>query len=180
MDHKILIAYASKHSATKEIAERIGFILSSGNLNVTIASVENVRNISQFTVIILGSAVYFGQWRMSAVKFLKDHKSILLTKKVWLFSSGPLGRGPIHKLNSYWDFQASLNDLLLSVKPAGIETFHGVINKSKINYLEKEMLQQMRIPLKDYRRWDQIQTWAQTIKGQLTKSSNQLKIEKSA
>jgi menaquinone-dependent protoporphyrinogen oxidase len=180
MVHNILIAYASKHNATKEIAERIGFTLSSGNLNITIASVEKVADVTQFTVVILGSAVYFGQWRMSATKFIKDNKSELLQKKVWIFSSGPLGRRPVYKLTKYWDFDASLNDLFLSVNPISIVTFHGAINKSRLNFLENEVLKQIRIPLRDYRQWDHIQAWAQTINGHLTKSSNQLKIEKFA
>jgi menaquinone-dependent protoporphyrinogen oxidase len=180
MTDNILVAYASKHNATKEIAERIGFILSSENLKVTVTSVDKVTDISQYTAIILGSAIYFGQWRMSATRFLKVNKKALLTKKVWIFSSGPLGKSPIHKLTKYWDIHPSLNHQLLSAKPLAIETFHGAINISKLNFLEKEVLDQMKIPLRDYRKWNHIQSWTRSIAAHLKALANQHKIEKSA
>ncbi|MEO8392310.1 MAG: flavodoxin domain-containing protein [Chloroflexota bacterium] len=55
---KILVAYASKHNATTEIATAIGELLQqSADVQVDVRSVETIKDISAYEVVIVGSAV---------------------------------------------------------------------------------------------------------------------------
>jgi len=74
MDEKVLVTYASKYGATAEIAEKIGEVLRQAGLQTDILPVKSIRDLTQYNAVILGSAVYIGQWRKDAVKFLKASK----------------------------------------------------------------------------------------------------------
>jgi menaquinone-dependent protoporphyrinogen oxidase len=91
---KILVAYASKHNATAEIANAIGETLrQSDALEVDVRSVDSVKDIALYDAVVLGSAVYVGRWQGEAADFLKQHEKELAQRPLWLFSSGPTGEG---------------------------------------------------------------------------------------
>ena len=91
MDKNILVAYASKYGATKEIAEKIGEVLRQADLQADVLPVDGIHDISPYQAVILGSAVYVGKWQKEAVEFLQTYENILADRPVWLFSSGPTG-----------------------------------------------------------------------------------------
>jgi menaquinone-dependent protoporphyrinogen oxidase len=57
---KVLVAAASKHGATQQIAEAIGEELTARELHVTVAHVEDLTSITGYDAVIMGSAIYFG------------------------------------------------------------------------------------------------------------------------
>ena len=93
MDDQVLVAYATKYGATKEIAEEIGNVLRQAGLLTDVLPVNKVRDLNPYRAVILGSAVYIGRWRKEAAKFLQAHEQALAERQVWLFSSGPTGEG---------------------------------------------------------------------------------------
>src|SRR5687768_2602142 len=75
---KILVAYASKHNSTAEIATVIGEVLQRAvELQVDVRPVEEVKEITPYDAIVLGSAVYMAQWQPAAADFLKQHEQEL-------------------------------------------------------------------------------------------------------
>src|SRR5437764_2741245 len=109
---KILVAYASKHHSTAEIACAIGELLQqSKNVQVDIRSVEAVEDVAPYDAVILGSAVYMAQWQSTAAEFLKKHEQELTQRPVWLFSSGPIGQGDPASLLKGWEFPEALQAL---------------------------------------------------------------------
>ncbi|MBE0689894.1 MAG: flavodoxin domain-containing protein, partial [Anaerolineae bacterium] len=70
MQNKALIAYASKYGATAEIAERIGQTLRESGLAAEVKPADQVDDVSKYSAVVLGSAVYAGQWRKEAATFL--------------------------------------------------------------------------------------------------------------
>src|SRR5215510_2394587 len=96
---KVLVAYASKHHSTAEIAEEIGKIIRyTDGLEVDVREVSTVTDLSPYGAVVLGSAVYMGQWQPAAAEFLKVHERELAQRPVWLFSSGPTGKGGVKEL----------------------------------------------------------------------------------
>ena len=93
MDVQVLVAYATKYGATAEIAEKIGQALRGAGLSADVLPADRVSDLTPYQAVVLGSAVYIGQWRKEAVKFLKANETVLAEKPVWLFSSGPSGEG---------------------------------------------------------------------------------------
>lgn len=59
---KVLVAAASKHGATQQVAEAIGEELTAREFDVTVAHVEDVTSITQYDAVIIGSAIYLGKW----------------------------------------------------------------------------------------------------------------------
>jgi menaquinone-dependent protoporphyrinogen IX oxidase len=45
MDRNILVTYASKYGATKEIAEKIGAVLRQAGLQVDVLPVDSIRDL---------------------------------------------------------------------------------------------------------------------------------------
>jgi menaquinone-dependent protoporphyrinogen oxidase len=173
MKNKILVTYASKHGATEELAVRIGDYISNHGFDVDVLNVKNVRNISAYQSIILGSAVYVGQWRKSAANFLKENETALAKKKVWLFSTGPTGEGDPEELMKGWSFPENLQAVVDKIKPVEIKVFHGVLDETKLNMLEKMTVKMVKAPFGDFRDWNKVEEWAKTITNQLGDLQNQ-------
>ena len=163
MDKKILVTYASKNGATHEIAERIGDVLRQAGLQADVFPVDGVRDLTPYQAVILGSAVYIGNWPKEAAAFLQTNEKILANRPVWLFSSGPTGEGdPVELLNG-WRLPAALQPAADRIRPRDIAIFHGYINPDTVNILQKWVIKAMKKPFGDFRDWDAIVTWATTI-----------------
>jgi menaquinone-dependent protoporphyrinogen oxidase len=88
---KVLVAYASRHGATRGIAERIAQTLVRNELEVTLRPAEEARAVDQYDAFVIGSAAYMGQWLSGATRFVHQHRSLLASRPNWMFSSGPVG-----------------------------------------------------------------------------------------
>ncbi len=86
---KALVAYASMHGATAEIAQAIGEELRQTGVETEVRAVDDVRDIRAFDAVVLGSGVYNGKWRKEALRFGERHAVELRTRRVWFFESGP-------------------------------------------------------------------------------------------
>jgi menaquinone-dependent protoporphyrinogen oxidase len=161
---QVLVTYASKHHATAEIAEAIAETLQrSPHLNVTTKTVYGIKDIDAYQAVVLGSAVYAGQWQMGAVNFLKDHLSELSQRPVWLFSSGPSGEGDPKTLLKGWTYPEGLKSTIEKIAPRDIAVFHGKIDMNSLGFGERTIVKMVKAPVGDYRNWDQIHAWANDI-----------------
>jgi len=163
MMQKTLVTYASKYGATAEIAEKIGAVLRDAGLLVDVLPVKQARDLTPYDVVILGSAVYIGQWRRAAVKFLKANENALSKKQVWLFSSGPTGEGDPVELLDGWRFPKGQQELADRIQPRDIAVFHGDVDPEKVNALHKLMIDKVEAPVGDFRDWNAITAWAESV-----------------
>ena len=90
---KVLVAFASRHGATKGIAERIATTLEHDGFDVTLRSVDTVGPIDAFDAVVIGSAAYLGGWLSEATTFVRRNRKGLASRPLWLFSSGPTSTG---------------------------------------------------------------------------------------
>ena len=164
MATNILVTYASKYGATKEIAEKIGEVLRQAGLQVDVLPVDGIRDLNPYQAIILGSAVYIGKWQKEAVKFLQDNENIMADRPVWLFSSGPTGDGDPVELLEGWHLPVELQPVADHIQPRDITVFHGYINPGKVNFIEKWAVKSVvKKPFGDFRDWHNIITWSTKI-----------------
>jgi menaquinone-dependent protoporphyrinogen oxidase len=163
MQKKVLVVYASKYGATKEIAEKISEILQQSGCLVDIFPTNRVNSLETYAAVILGSAVYIGQWQKPAVKFLQANESVLKQKPVWLFSSGPTGKGDPVELLKGWSLPENIKAVVERIHPRGVAVFHGYIDPEKINFLEKQIVKGVKAEMGDFREWDSIVNWAKAI-----------------
>ncbi len=163
MSKRILVAYASKYGATEAIAERIAKTLEQAGLPVDCLAVQRAGELAPYGAVVLGSGVYAGQWRKEAATFLKANAEALAERPVWLFSSGPTGKGEPSALLQGWRFPKKLQPLADRIGPRDFAVFHGALDAAKMNRLERMMIKAVKAPAGDFRDWDAIEAWARGI-----------------
>jgi menaquinone-dependent protoporphyrinogen oxidase len=163
MDSKVLVAYASKYGATAEIAAKIGEVLRQSGLDTEVLPVERVGDLAPYRAVVLGSAVYMGQWRKEAATFLEANEQALAERSVWLFSSGPTGEGDPVKLMNGWRFPAAQQPIAERIKPRDIALFHGVLDTQKLSLAERLLIKGIKAPTGDFRDWEALRAWATGI-----------------
>lgn len=169
MTLNVLVAYATKYGATGDIADRIGETIQATDFQVDVSNVSDVENLGNYDAVVLGSAVYIGGWHKEAARFLMNNSAELAAKRVWLYSSGPLGEGDPVDLLDGWHFPEKLKQVAESIQPEDIAVFHGKIDVNKLNFLEKFMLNNIKSPVGDFRDWEMIYKWAEGIAYKLSK-----------
>jgi len=159
----ILVTYASKHGATAEISQAVARVLRSFELDVTARRVENIESLSEFDVVIMGSAIYLGEWIETSTEFLKTYQHDLKEKAVWLFISGPTGDGDPYNLLQGPLVPESVRELVDAIEPVEIKLFKGKIDLRRLPPAHRKIVKASNVPRGDYRDWDAIQTWAELL-----------------
>jgi menaquinone-dependent protoporphyrinogen oxidase len=165
---RVLIAYASKHGTTAEIARRIGERIREHGVNVEVDPVRDVKNLCRYDAIILGTAIYFGRWKSEAVKFIKKHRHEFSQKPLWIFLSGPTGEGDPEALVEGLKYPPSMEDLIGDIHPKEIAVFHGALDVDKLGFFEKFIVKKVKAPVGDFRDWEAIDDWARAIAEQIS------------
>ena len=166
---KVLVAYASKYGATAEIAEKIGQVLRESGSQVDVSPVKAIKNLKSYDAVILGSAAYMFRWRSDAVSFLKKNQKLLAERPIWLFYSGPLGKGDALELVKGQRFPKPLKPVIDHIKPRDTKVFHGFINMDKLNFFERFAFKKSPAMQGDFRDWDAIISWSKSIALELKK-----------
>ncbi|MGD8243984.1 MAG: flavodoxin domain-containing protein [Anaerolineae bacterium] len=163
MDKHVLVAYASKHGGTAEIAERIGEVFRRAGIPTDVLPADRVSDLAAYQAVVLGSGVYIGRWRKEAARFLKANEQLLAGRPVWLFSSGPTGEGDPVELSEGWRFPGSLQPIADRIQPRDVAVFGGVLNEKKLGAIEKWMIRNVGAAPGDFRDWETIAAWATEI-----------------
>jgi menaquinone-dependent protoporphyrinogen oxidase len=156
---KVLVCAASKHGSTKEIAEAIGRRLTEAGLTVDVNDVGEVSDLAQYDAVILGSAVYMGNWLESARQFATEYAGDLATRPTWLFSSGPTGDPPRPSA----DQAVSIDPIIAAVTPRDHRLFAGKLDRHQLSFPERALVLAVRAAEGDYRDWEEIASWATEI-----------------
>ena len=56
MENRVLVAYATKHGHTTEIAEKIGDVLKGAGLQADVLPVSKVKDVKKYTAVVGGTA----------------------------------------------------------------------------------------------------------------------------
>ena len=163
MKHRILVAYASRYGATREIAEAIAGVLGEHGHEVEVRTAEEVTKMTPYDAVILGSAIYSGNWLPEARELFESFQEELVTRSVWLFSSGPTVTADPVEVMRGWTFPEALAPLAAKVKAEGIALFAGKIDAEKLSAQDWLINRSMRGVVGDFRNWEQIAAWAKRI-----------------
>ena len=151
-----LIAYASKHGSTAEIAERIAATIRGEGHDVQALRASAVRDVTGFGAVVAGSAVYMGHWMKDATEFIGRQRSELGSRPLWLFSSGPVGPRALPEAAEIAIYRKQFD-----VKDH--RTFDGALDKKELSLSERMMIRAVKAPYGDYRKWEDIDAWAMAI-----------------
>jgi menaquinone-dependent protoporphyrinogen oxidase len=163
---KVLVTYGSHLGSTTAMAERIGAVLDKAGLQATVlpaATAAAGDKATGFDAFIIGGGTYAGRWHPDAVAFIRRHASVLLTKPVWLFSSGPLGTTPASEARE----PVEIEELAPLVKARGHAVFSGAYDRDSVEGSElgriERFVAKRFIPEGDWRDWPSIEAWARSI-----------------
>ncbi len=92
----VLVAYASQSGSTAGIAEVIASEIRRAGLSVDCRPASEVDDLAAYTAVVLGSGVFLAHRGSDGGGFLPRHAAALGTRRVWLFTAGPIGRGRTH------------------------------------------------------------------------------------
>ena len=173
---KALVAFATRHGATTGIAERIAQTLNEKGIPAEALPVDDVRDVSAYDAVVLGSATYVSHWLKDAARFARRHREELAARPVWLFSSGPLGTDlvddqgrDVRETSRPKEFDELTE--LLGVR--GERVFFGAYDAeaAPIGMMERTVrhlpASKDMLPSGDFRDWETIDSWAGEIAAEL-------------
>jgi menaquinone-dependent protoporphyrinogen oxidase len=158
----VLVAYGTKMGSNAQIAEAIAAVLREAGLEVTTLPAREARDLAPYDAVVLGSALYAAHWQREAHRFVTRGREALRTRRLWLWSSGPLD----HHLASM-DLPPAENVLAImaDVPFRAHRTFGGLLDPSSPG-VDEQILRTH--PVGDFRDWQRIRAYAQEIAEELT------------
>lgn len=171
----VLVVYASKHGATRQMAERIAGTLTAAGQPAAARSTEDAGNLAGYDAFVIGAAAYYGHWLKAVVEFTRTHQALLAARPVWLFSSGPLGTQTGDADGSdprEGALPQDLGQLEKAIGARGHRVFFGALDPNHLTLPERtaRRLPAVRalLPEGDFREWDDIDSWAAAIAAELS------------
>ncbi|HEY6569009.1 MAG TPA: flavodoxin domain-containing protein [Candidatus Limnocylindrales bacterium] len=177
---RILVAYASRHGATRGIAERVATTLGARGLSVELRRADQAGDLDGFDAFVIGSAAYMGGWLGGATTLVRENRDLLANRPTWLFSSGPTSSDTVDakgrdllKTSEPKEFA----EFAKSIRPRDARVFYGAYDPEApaVGTAEKVMSGFMRVlpaarnalPAGDFRDWPAIEAWAKGIADEL-------------
>jgi len=160
---KVLVTVASRHGATVEIGEAIAQRLRERALDVVTMAPDRVAELAAYEAVVLGSAVYMSRWLPAAADFAARDWLALRDRRVWLFSSGPLGSPSVPVGDP-----PEVASLMERVGAREHRTFAGALREAGLGLKERFIVKMVKAPYGDFRDWAAIDAWADEIAHALT------------
>ena len=164
MSKKILITYATKAGSTVEIAAVIGETLSKRGFAVDVKPVSENPSLDGYQAVLMGSAIRMGSWLPEAVDFVRQNQTALNQLPTSIFT--------VHMLNYRDDetsraarqaYTAPVRELLPSVDEVFLR---GKLDYKTLSFFDRMIAKAVANPNDppgDFRDWNQIRDWSQSI-----------------
>lgn len=144
---KVLVAYATKHGSTEQMAN---WIASGVNANqVDVVDVQNVQNIKDYDFLVLGTPMYNNEPLPEMKSFITNHHEELsqVEKATWLVTT----QDDNQQTREFY------TDRMENYLPGPIkftEVFSGEIDLGELNDLEKQQARgyfnKIEMPMQSY------------------------------
>lgn len=156
MSERILIAYATKHGSTREVAEAIADTLAEEGLVVEVRPARDAVDLEPFAAVVLGGCLYMGRWHADAPAFLRRHAAALRARPLAVFAMGPLTLEEKDVAGARAQLDRALTGIP-GVEPATVAIFGGVVDPSRLRFPLS------RMPASDARDPEAIAAWARKV-----------------
>lgn len=155
---RLLVSAASKHGATRDLADAIAATLTAAGHQVESTPPQDVSDVEQYDGCVLGSGVYAGHWLAPARDLVRRSSTAFLGRPVWLFSSGPVG-APLRPEHDGVDVSKEM--ALTGARQHRL--FAGRLDRDLLGFAERAVVRAMHVPTGDYRDWQEVGAWAEQI-----------------
>ncbi len=173
-DMRILIAVASRHGSTADIARRLAERLTEAGHEPDVLDLvhdrhrgDRIDDLTRFGAFVVGSAIYEGHWLRQARTFVLENAVRLQDSPVFLFSSGPLGDGERTSI-----YAGRIDELVHAVDAVEHRVFSGRLDRGELGRIERWIVDVVRAHEGDFREWAVIDAWAAVIDARLAAHTN--------
>ena len=158
MTGRVLIAFTSRKGSTEEIARAIGRELEVAGNAVEVAEMKGITSVEGYRAVVIGSPVYMAQVEKAVPAFVARHREGLLKVPVAAFAVGiaPVNPG----VGTVDDVLGKLRGALDPVRPVATTMFAGVLDLSRMSFVERTVTTLMNVLTGDFRDWEAIRGWA--------------------
>jgi menaquinone-dependent protoporphyrinogen oxidase len=173
----VLVAHASTHGSTREIAERLAARLCEQGLPAQcwpVAEVMDQAGLAAYDAFVVGSAIHGGDWLPEGASFLSRNREVLAAHPVWLFSVSTVGEGSsafpprvARRMRGLMRVPQAVTAIQAEVRPRDHHAFAGVIHRGDWGLSGRVFLRTFGGRFGDHRDWQEIDGWAMTIAGEL-------------
>ena len=163
---KILIAYASKAGSTAEVAEFIAKVMREAGAAVDVRPIREVRDISGYQGVLLGSAIRMSKVLPEVVNFAKAQAAALSHLPVAYFNVNMTLKDDTPENRAIVD--AYFDPLRAICTPVSVAAFAGKMDYSRLGWLLRFFLSRSKgkdkdenlIPEGNWLNWETIRAWA--------------------
>lgn len=159
---KVHVIVASRHNATLEIADVIGDTLAERGHHVDVTRLERDGgadvDLAPGDAVVLGSAIYTGEWMGRAQRFLDRHAAELHGRPLWLFSSGAKHGADGAEVDTTW-----IEGVEHDTEAIGHHLFLSRIDPARLTFGERFVATGKGLPVGDFRDWQDVRSWADGI-----------------
>ena len=171
MSNKILVTYASRAGSTAEIAEAIGKTLCEGGAQVDVIPMNDVKDLSTYQAVVVGSAIRGSKWLPEAMQFIQTHRSTLAKKHFAMFTV--CITLTMKNAENYRAGVASwVAPVRALVRPLDEGFFAGVLDFTKLPVNWDTLMLRLSValgifPRGDHRDWNAVTAWAKGLRSAL-------------
>lgn len=166
MSSTILVAYATVHGSTLEVAQSIADSLRGHGLTIDLQPARQVRSLVGFRGVVLGAPLYMFHWHGDAKSFLSRHRAALESLPLSIFALGPFHNKP-EEITSAREILDKELAAFPWLKPAAVEMFVGKYDPARLRFPYNLIPALKKMPASDERDWPAIQAWAEHVSDSL-------------
>ncbi len=166
MSKKILVTYATQGGSTAGIAEAIGQTITEAGAQVDVRTMNSVSDLSSYQAFIVGSAIHSGKWLPEASKFVENNANFLRQMPTAIFQVCMMlatNNEAYKSMVPGW-----LDPMRMKINPVSAMSFTGGVELGQYQKLSDKLglrifLASVKLKPGDYRNWNTIRTWAQSL-----------------
>jgi menaquinone-dependent protoporphyrinogen oxidase len=162
MSDAVLVAYATRHGSTQEVAEAIAETLREKGLEVDLLPAREVGALDKYRAVVLGAPLYMFRWHKDARRFLSRHRQALEQRPVAVFALGPF-----EDKEEDWQGVREQIDKELSkfewFKPLAVQVIGGKFDPHTLTFPYNLIPALKQMPVSDIRDWEAIRAWASDL-----------------
>ncbi len=168
MKIKILVAYATTHGSSQEVAETVAKCLHESGCEAEIQPAKQVKTLDGYDAVVLGAPLYMFKLHKDAFRFLSRFKDSLLKGiSVAVFAGGPFGE----VTPQIWEEVRQNLDKELAreswLKPVSVLVVGGKFDPNSLRFPYNLIPAMKQQPASDFRDWEAIRRWASALAAQI-------------
>lgn len=165
MNNRILVTFAGRTGSTADMATTIDEVLTSRGYSVDLKPVKEKPSVEGCRAVIMGSAVRMGGWLPEMLEFIKTNQKTLNQIQTAIFTVHMYNLGTDN--NSRAARKAYTVPVWKMLTPVNEAFFAGKMDPEKLSFSDRLLARIVAgnegQKVGDFRDWDQIRNWAQTI-----------------